>query len=178
MRSGNEPSTARSPLRLRLALALFGLVSSVLAAGVLAGRAPLVLVLVFVAVGLVAAVDVAIVLRHLREGPHFQPGPQIPPYRPAEPPPVARAPRREVDEDTRIRRYLAIMGTCLVLITLAWTLVQQVSTTAAVVMSVVAAVLPPVAVIVANFGVNLPDHGRGTGRGPDSSSPRDGGLEN
>lgn len=44
------------------------------------------------------------------------------------------------------------MGTCLVLILLAWNLVRLWSTTAAVVMSVVAAVIPPVAVIVANLG--------------------------
>jgi len=44
------------------------------------------------------------------------------------------------------------MGTCLVLIVLAWNLVRLWSVTAAVVMSVVAAVIPPVAVIVGNLG--------------------------
>ena len=44
------------------------------------------------------------------------------------------------------------MGTCVVLIVLAWNVVRLWSTTAAVVMSVVAAVLPPVAVIVGNLG--------------------------
>ena len=52
---------------------------------------------------------------------------------------------------TRKRRYFAIMGLCLVLILLAWNVVRLYSTTAAVVMSAVAAVLPPIAAIVANW---------------------------
>ncbi len=52
----------------------------------------------------------------------------------------------------RMRWYLALMGTCIVLIVLAWNVVRFWSTTAAVVMSLVAAVIPPVAVIVANWG--------------------------
>jgi hypothetical protein len=44
------------------------------------------------------------------------------------------------------------MGTCLALIVLAWNVVRFWSTTAAVAMSVVAAALPPVAVLVANRG--------------------------
>lgn len=62
--------------------------------------------------------------------------------------------RRAQSERLRRRRrwYLALMGTCVVLIVLAWNLVRLWSTTAAVVMSIVAAVLPPVAVIIANWG--------------------------
>jgi len=52
----------------------------------------------------------------------------------------------------RRRWYFALMGLCLVLIVLAWNVVRLWSTTAAVVMSVVAAVLPPIAVVVANWG--------------------------
>ena len=48
--------------------------------------------------------------------------------------------------------YFVLMGTCLTLIVLAWNVVRLWSTTAAVVMSVVAAVLPPVAAIVAGRG--------------------------
>jgi hypothetical protein len=51
---------------------------------------------------------------------------------------------------TRKRWYFVLMGTCLGLILLAWSVVRFWSTTAAVVMSVVAAVLPPTAAIVAN----------------------------
>lgn len=52
---------------------------------------------------------------------------------------------------TRMRWYFGLMGVCLVLILLAWNLVRLYSTTAAVVMSLVAAVLPPIAVIIANW---------------------------
>jgi hypothetical protein len=44
------------------------------------------------------------------------------------------------------------MGGCLLLIVLAWNVVRFWSTTAAVAMSVVAAVIPPVAAIVGNLG--------------------------
>lgn len=52
----------------------------------------------------------------------------------------------------RQRWYFAIMGVCLLLILLAWNLVRLWSTTAAVAMSAVAAVLPPIAVVIANWG--------------------------
>ena len=56
-------------------------------------------------------------------------------------------------ERTRRRRaYLWLMGTCLVLILLAWNVVRLWSVTAAVVMSAIAAVIPPAAVIVGNLG--------------------------
>jgi hypothetical protein len=54
--------------------------------------------------------------------------------------------------EARQRRYLLIMGTCLLLITTAWWWVRTWSTPLAVAMSVVAAVLPPIAAIVANAG--------------------------
>jgi hypothetical protein len=44
------------------------------------------------------------------------------------------------------------MGGCLVLILLAWNVVRLWSVPAAVVMSVVAAVIPPTAVIIGNLG--------------------------
>jgi hypothetical protein len=44
------------------------------------------------------------------------------------------------------------MGTCVVLIALAWNLVRFWSVPAAVAMSAVAAVIPPAAAIVANWG--------------------------
>ena len=62
--------------------------------------------------------------------------------------------RRPQSERLRRRQrwYFALMGACLVLILLAWNLIRLWSTTAAVVMSVVAAVLPPIAVVIANWG--------------------------
>lgn len=51
----------------------------------------------------------------------------------------------------RRRRYLTLMGICLLLIVLAWNVVRHWSTGAAVAMSVVAAVIPPIAAVVANW---------------------------
>ncbi len=55
-------------------------------------------------------------------------------------------------QSIRRRRYFWIMGACLTLIVLAWCVVRFVSTGAAVAMSVVAMVLPPIAAFVANGG--------------------------
>ena len=57
-----------------------------------------------------------------------------------------------VSDRHRRRLYFAIMGPCIALIVVAWTIVQFFSTTAAVAMSVVAMVMPPIAAIVANAG--------------------------
>lgn len=51
----------------------------------------------------------------------------------------------------RQRWYFALMGTCVALIVLAWNVVRLWSTEAAVAMSVVAAVIPPVAALIANW---------------------------
>ena len=53
---------------------------------------------------------------------------------------------------TRRRAYGVMMGACLLLIVLAWTLIWRYSTIAAVIMSAVALVLPPFAAIIANAG--------------------------
>lgn len=50
------------------------------------------------------------------------------------------------------RTYFVLMGICIVLIVLAWNVVRLFSTTAAVIMSIIAAVIPPVAAIIANRG--------------------------
>lgn len=62
---------------------------------------------------------------------------------------------REAQSDRLRRRkrwYFVLMGICLALILLAWNVVRFWSTTAAVVMSAVAAVIPPVAAMIANWG--------------------------
>lgn len=51
----------------------------------------------------------------------------------------------------RRRWYFVLMGVCLALILLAWSLVRFWSTAVAVAMSLVAAIIPPVAAIVANW---------------------------
>ncbi len=52
----------------------------------------------------------------------------------------------------RKRAYFWLMGICLALIVLAWNVVRLWSVPAAVAMSIVAAVIPPTAVIIANWG--------------------------
>jgi hypothetical protein len=52
----------------------------------------------------------------------------------------------------RKKAYFWLMGTCLVLIVLAWNVVRFWSVPVAVGMSVVAAVIPPTAAIIANWG--------------------------
>lgn len=53
-------------------------------------------------------------------------------------------------QSVRKRWYFSLMGVCLLLVVLAWNVVRLWSTTAAIVMSAVAAVIPPVAAMVAN----------------------------
>ena len=52
----------------------------------------------------------------------------------------------------RKRAYFVMMGVCLLLIVLAWNVVRLWSVPLAVAMSVVAAVIPPAAAVVANWG--------------------------
>jgi hypothetical protein len=59
---------------------------------------------------------------------------------------------RSLDRMDRKKSYFWLMGSCIVLILLAWNVVRFWSTTAAVVMSVIAAVIPPIAVVVGNRG--------------------------
>ncbi|MEU8649192.1 DUF6343 family protein [Streptomyces sp. NPDC048737] len=84
MRTGSEPVTARSALRIRLWLSVWGMLWAVFGtvAFALVGRSGWA-----VACGvlwLVITVDMSVITKHLREGSHFQPGPGIPPYRPPE----------------------------------------------------------------------------------------------
>jgi hypothetical protein len=57
-----------------------------------------------------------------------------------------------LDLSTRKRAYFAMMGVCLLLIVLSWTLIWRFSILAAVIMSVVALFIPPIAVVIANAG--------------------------
>ncbi|NUR60247.1 MAG: DUF3099 domain-containing protein [Catenulispora sp.] len=101
-------------------------------------------------IGLLALVDAIVVARHIRQGPHYQPGRDIPPYRPVEEPEDFGPARPPLSQRTREQVYLTMMGTCLVLVILAWTVVRLFSPGLAVGMSVVAAFIPPFAVMVAN----------------------------
>ncbi|MBB5933588.1 DUF6343 family protein [Streptomyces zagrosensis] len=83
LRTGDEPLHARSPLRLRLGLALWGLAWSIAGAVAFAvvsrpGWAAACAVIV-----VVTATDLVFVIRRLRQGAHYQPGREVPPYEPS-----------------------------------------------------------------------------------------------
>ncbi|MFI5974468.1 DUF6343 family protein [Streptomyces sp. NPDC051452] len=93
MRTGSEPATARSALRARFWLSLWGVLWAIfgMAAFSLTGRAGWA-----VACGvlwLVATADMVMILRHLRQGPHYQPGRNVPPYSPPDDRPPFRGPQ-------------------------------------------------------------------------------------
>ncbi|MFI7587482.1 DUF6343 family protein [Spongisporangium articulatum] len=154
-RTGSEPDTARSALGLRLVLATFGLLCGLSGTIVFGLYEWVGAAVLFAAIGLSAAVDVAVVVHRIRQGPHFQPGARVPPYEPARPDRALQTPV-PIPQDVRVRRYLALMALCLVLITVAWVWVRTFSTTGAVVMSLIAMVIPPVAAFVANIGSRSP----------------------
>ena len=154
VRTGDEPAHARSALGLRLALTLVGFVCWAGAAVVLQGAGMHLAAVAFTVVALLSLANAAFVVHRMRQGAHWQPTRVTPPYRPLpdDPPARTRPPRPPVDERTRARRYLAIMGTCLLLLVLAWGVVRLYSVPLAVGMSLVAMVLPPIAAVVANQG--------------------------
>lgn len=82
MRTGNEPLQARSPLRMRRGFALWGLLWA--AAGTVAfalvGRPGWAAACAVVTA--VAATDLVVVVRHIHQGAHYQPGKDVPPYEP------------------------------------------------------------------------------------------------
>jgi Family of unknown function (DUF6343)/Protein of unknown function (DUF3099) len=152
VRSGDEPAHARSPERLRLGLALVGVAVS-LAVGALFLRDRVVWGMALCAAGaLASALDAVLAVRRIRQGPHFQPGHDIPPYRPVSPERPPQPLRPAVTQRTRQRRYFALMGTCLGLLLVAWVGVRPYSTTITVALTVVAMVIPPIAALVANAG--------------------------
>ena len=73
-----------------------------------------------------------------------------------EQPPAVTDARTGLSERQRRRRrwYFTLMGTCLALVLLAWNVVRLFSRDAAVAMSAVAAVLPPLAAYLANRDVD------------------------
>ncbi|MGA5146164.1 DUF6343 family protein [Streptomyces griseoincarnatus] len=88
MRTGSEPTTARSPLRVRFWLSVWGVLWTVAGtvAFALAGHPGWALAcgMLF----LVVVADLAFVVRHIRQGPHYQPGRDVPPYEPPHGPPT------------------------------------------------------------------------------------------
>lgn len=82
MRTGSEPATARSPLRMRLWLSLWGMLWTLfgLVAFSLTGRPGWAAACAVVL--LLAILDLCVITYRMRQGPHYQPGRDIPPYEP------------------------------------------------------------------------------------------------
>ncbi|HWG27224.1 DUF6343 family protein [Actinospica sp.] len=100
---------------------------------------------------LIAVVDIVVVVRHIRAGPVFLPGPEVPPFRPAREPRPLPAPRPAARPAVRHVRYLLAVGVAVVLPANAWTWVRGASLIASVVISVLAALLITGGVIAANI---------------------------
>lgn len=150
-RTGDEPTHARSPLRMRLVLAFAGLANGLLGVGIFGFWLRTLPFLVFFAIlTVLAAGNIVVVLVRIRQGAHYQPGPGIPPYRPVSPDPRPAPTRRPVSPHRRTVRYLLIMCTCVTLILLAWFWVRYYSVPAAGIMTAVAALLPPLAAVITN----------------------------
>ncbi|MEU8530224.1 MULTISPECIES: DUF6343 family protein [Streptomyces] len=82
MRTGNEPVTARSPLRMRFWLSLWGLLWAAFGTAVFALLGSTGWATACGVLFVVVAVDMVMVLRHIHQGAHYQPGRDIPPYEP------------------------------------------------------------------------------------------------
>ncbi|MFJ8359566.1 DUF6343 family protein [Streptomyces sp. NPDC093984] len=84
MRTGSEPTTARSALRARFWLSLWGLVWATFGTVVFVLLGRLGWAAACGALWLVVAADMTVIVRHIRQGPHWQPGRDVPPYPPPE----------------------------------------------------------------------------------------------
>ncbi|WP_416370443.1 DUF6343 family protein [Streptomyces sp. PR69] len=82
MRTGSEPITARSPLRMRFWLSIWGLIWAVGGATAFAFTGRTGWAALCGALALIVVIDLIMIVRHIRQGPHFQPGRDIPPYEP------------------------------------------------------------------------------------------------
>lgn len=82
MRTGSEPVEARSPLRFRLTLALWGLAWAIAGTVVFALFGSVGWAVACGVIVLVAAADAALVVHRMHQGAHWQPGRDVPPFRP------------------------------------------------------------------------------------------------
>ncbi|MET7765008.1 DUF6343 family protein [Streptomyces sp. NPDC005336] len=82
IRTGDEPLHARSPLRMRLWLAAWGLVWTLGGAVAFAAAGRPGWAAACAVLAALTLADLVFVIRHLRQGPHYQPGRDVPPYAP------------------------------------------------------------------------------------------------
>ncbi|MFJ4919154.1 DUF6343 family protein [Streptomyces sp. NPDC088725] len=93
MRTGSEPVTARSALRMRFWLSLWGIVWTAFGTIVFALVAQTGWAVVCGVLLLVVLADLVLVVRRIRQGSRFQPPPDVPPYEPTAGP---EAPRKHL----------------------------------------------------------------------------------
>ncbi|MFD5031166.1 DUF6343 family protein [Streptomyces sp. NPDC058220] len=82
MRTGSEPVTARSPLRMRLWLSVWGLIWTAAGTTAFAINGRMGWALACGVLLLIVMTDLVMILRHIHQGPHYQPGRDVPPYEP------------------------------------------------------------------------------------------------
>lgn len=168
-RTGDEPMHARSPLRMRLVLAFVGLANGLLGVGIFGfWLRSLPFAVFFGAVTAIALGNIAVVLRRIRQGAHFQPGPDIPPYHPVEQPAEPAEAPEPLSPARRRVRYVVMMGICILLLVTAWTWVRFYSVFAAGIMSLVAALIPPLAAMVTNADSPILRRNEGRDEGPET----------
>lgn len=82
MRTGSEPATARSALRMRLWLSLWGTLWALfgLVAFSLTGRPGWAIACAVLLV--LTVLDLCVITHRMHQGPHYQPGRDVPPYEP------------------------------------------------------------------------------------------------
>lgn len=150
VRSGDEPMHARSPLRLRLILAALGLACAIAGVVLFALLGSPRFVALFAVIGAITVVDIAIIVRHMREGEGFQPGPEVRPHRPDLPSTAEESAVPPVAAHVRHRRYAAAAIAALFVIINAWTWVWTLSMVWAWILSLFAAVVLLVGVIASS----------------------------
>ncbi|MFJ6660077.1 DUF6343 family protein [Streptomyces sp. NPDC091377] len=82
MRTGNEPRTARSALRARLWLSVWGLIWAIFGTVLFVLTRHPGWAIACGVLWVVVVIDMTMIIRHIRQGPHYQPGPDVPPYEP------------------------------------------------------------------------------------------------
>ena len=151
--AGHEARQARSPLRLRLALVIFGLLMG-LASIVVTARAGIVpgeIVAVLFTVGVV--IDLAVVVHRLRhDGGAARTEPLPPPAALQVGPSRPKITARATTERGRMRHSLAVVVLFLVLLAVDWLALGGVSKTGAVMVTLALLVLPLGAMVVASGG--------------------------
>jgi hypothetical protein len=90
MRTGSEPATARSPLRMRFWLSVWGLIWAVVGLGAFAVMERPGWAITCAVLCVIIMADLLMVVHRIHQGPHYQPGPDIPPYEPDRGGPQAR----------------------------------------------------------------------------------------